>query len=64
VGEQGPAIVRSITHTKSHRNALKNFAGETPALSDSRQVEMPVPGDLAYEQQAWLEYEARKKLSS
>jgi hypothetical protein len=64
VSEQGEAIVRSITHTKSHRNALKNSVGETPALSHSRQVEMPVPGDLAYEQQAWLEYEARKKSSS
>jgi hypothetical protein len=64
VGEQGQAIVRSVTHTRSHRSALKNPVGERPALSDSREVEMPVPGDLAYEQQAWLEYEARKKSSS
>jgi hypothetical protein len=64
VSKEGPAIARTITHTKSHRPALQNPMEGTPALSDSRQSEMPMPGDLAYERQAWLEYEARKNSSS
>jgi hypothetical protein len=64
VSEQGQAILRTVTHTKSQKAALKNPVDQTTALSDSRQAEMPMPGDLAYERQAWLEYAARKKSSS
>ena len=64
VSKEGQAIARTVTHTKSRTPALQNPVEETPALSDSRQSEMPMPGDLAYERQAWLEYEARKNSSS
>jgi hypothetical protein len=60
VREEAQSIVRTVTHTKSLSPALNNRVDETPALSDSRQAEMPMPGDLEYERQAWLEYEARK----
>jgi hypothetical protein len=48
VSEEGQAIVRTVTHTKSRRPALQNPVEETPALSDARQSEMPMPDDLAH----------------
>ncbi len=57
-------IVATVTRTKSRKPALPEPADEPPLLSDARNSEKPVPGDLAYEEEAWLEYVARQKSSS
>ncbi len=57
-------IVATVTRTKSRKPVLTEPADEPPWLTDARESEKPVPGDLAYEAHAWLEYVARQKSSS
>jgi hypothetical protein len=63
VEKRGQDIVGTVTHTKSRKPALAEPADATPLLSDLRGSAKPVPGDLAYEEQAWREYVARQKTS-
>jgi hypothetical protein len=62
VGKGGRAIVGTV-NTRSRKPVLEKPADEPPVLSDQRAPATPVPGDLEYEKQAWLEYVAKKKSS-
>jgi hypothetical protein len=64
VEKRDRGIVATVTRTKSRKPVSAEPADEPPLLSDARGSAKPVPGDLAYEEQMWLEYVARQQSSS